>query len=622
MLRSAVAQAVFPRARIVPVAATIAVLAGTWALAGPALASPQRARASSDCSPGAHTLSPHGARLYPDTGNGGYTSVHTDVDMVYDAASDQFLAGNHVVLEDRASECLSSFSLDFERTSHDAKAGPDMSVGSITVNGQPASFTFVQPTYPGDPNGQNDPNPAAHEVSQTDPVGGPEQNPLPPACSPELPSTNAKPDSQDGQQCPANKLVITPATPIPAGSAFNVAVYYTGRPGVHNDGDGTEEGWFWEPDGSLVSTEPVGSEDWMPLNDYPTAKPTYDFYETVEAGKVAIANGLLASKTQGPADAQFPQGSVTWHWESPAPIASYLVQSSVGDYELSEHAGADGVEYYEAQNEAIPPARKKKNLAIMNMQQEVTEYESRFSGPYPFSSDGVVIGTPEVNSGEEEMQTMISFNEGEIELPVLFHENMHQWWGDNVTEGGYDMTFFKEGLADWMERYVFPARELAPETFEAALAARFDRTYRAARAFWRIAPSDPSPYSLFDEAPTYERPAAAYDALRQILGAGNFAAALQQIQRTYGGASITEPQLEAVFHQWLPNQSVACEAHLGQFFTEWFDTAFPARGHPRRPQITGPGLEGPGFYDPSGGCAGAGPRSSRRATRTKVAPAR
>ena len=24
---------------------------------------------------------------------------------------------------------------------------------------------------------------------------------------------------------------------------------------------------------------------------------------------------------------------------------------------------------------------------------------------------------------------------------------MHQWWGDNVTEGGYNLTFFKEGMA-------------------------------------------------------------------------------------------------------------------------------------------------------------------------------
>ena len=73
-----------------------------------------------------------------------------------------------------------------------------MTVQSVTVNGKPASFTFAQPTYPGDPHGQNDPNPAAHEASQVNPVGGPDHNPLPPACSPELPNTRTPPDALDG----------------------------------------------------------------------------------------------------------------------------------------------------------------------------------------------------------------------------------------------------------------------------------------------------------------------------------------------------------------------------------------------------------------------------------------
>ena len=82
-----------------------------------------------------------------------------------------------------------------------------------------------------------------------------------------------------------------------AGAVFRVTVAYTGRPGVHNDGDGTTEGWFRSDkpagDGSFVTTEPVGTEDWMPLNDYPSAKPTYDFYDTVAAGKTVLANGIL-----------------------------------------------------------------------------------------------------------------------------------------------------------------------------------------------------------------------------------------------------------------------------------------------------------------------------------------
>src|SRR6266567_867339 len=323
---------------------------------------------SASCSAGAHTLAPPGSHLYPDTGNGGYTSVHTLVHLVYDTAANEFLPGNSVVLTDRATQCLSSFSLDFERRSGNTNAGPDMTVRSVTVNGKAARFTFVQPTYPGDPHGQNDPNPAAHEASQLNPVGGPHHNPLPPACSPELPNTRTSPDALDGTQCPANKLVITPVAPVPNGSVFTVTVGYTGRPGLHNDGDGTTEGWFRAPDGGFVTTEPVGSEDWMPLNDYPAAKPTYDFYDTVSAGKTGVANGVLESVTRHAPDTQFPGGSATWHWHSRAPIASYLVEDSVGNYTLTSRIGSDGIRYYQAQDASISADQQQKNLAIMNQQ--------------------------------------------------------------------------------------------------------------------------------------------------------------------------------------------------------------------------------------------------------------
>jgi hypothetical protein len=561
------------------------------------------------CSPGAHTLAPDGSRMYPETGNGGYTSVHTDVNMVYDATTNMFLPGNNVALTDQATQCLTSFSLDFERQSANKKDGPDMTVQSVTVNGGPASFTFVQPTYPGDPNGQGDPNPLAHEASQTNPVGGRGSNPLPPACSPELPNTKVDPDSLDGTQCPANKLIITPQAPISDGSMFTVVVSYTGKPGVHNDGDGTTEGWFLAPGGSFVTTEPVASEDWMPLNDYPSAKPTYDFYDTVNAGKTTVANGDLVSTTQNAPDANFAGGSTTYHWHSAAPVASYLVEDSVGNYTFSTRVGSDGITYKEAQDSSITAAQQAANKLIMDQQQDITDFESQFNGPFPFDVDGVVVGAPSA-SFEEEMQTMITFAGGQIGLSTFYHENMHQWWGDNVTESNYTMTFYKEGMAT-LAQYMLTARNAenaagGPGTaagqaaFQASLIAQFNTNYGQGSNFWSEVPSNPTPYTLFDESPTYARPATAYIALWQILGTDSFTKVLQQVQRTYGGGSITEAQWEAAFASALPNQSAACQSLLGQFFTEWFDTAYPS-GTAAKPDITGPGLAGPGFYGSHGG---------------------
>ncbi|MEP7026661.1 MAG: M1 family aminopeptidase, partial [Actinomycetota bacterium] len=431
----------------------------------------------------------------------------------------------------------------------------------------------------------------------------------------ELRSTRtAKRNSQNGEQCPASKLVITPSAPLADGSAFTVTVAYTGRPGMHTDGDGTTEGWFRSDkpagDGGFVTTEPVGTEDWMPLNDHPSAKPTYDFHDTTAFGKTVLANGRLVSTKLHPGDKQFPHGSVTWHWHSAAPVASYLVEDSIGDFRLLQRTAANGVKFYEAQAASLSPSRKWKNLAIMNKQEDITKFEASFNGPYPFSSDGVVVGRPSA-SFEEEMQTMITFAGGQIDTDTLYHENMHQWWGDHVTEANYNLTFFKEGLATLGE-FLFHARTAegragGPGTaagrraFQHSLVAAFNGFYRSAGGFWVAAPSNPTPFSLFDSNSTYDRPGITYVALRQILGPARFDQALRQIQQQYGGKSISQGQLEAGFQRWLPNRDAACTARLGQFFTQWFDTVYPRGGGQHRPQITGPGLDGPDFYG-HGGC--------------------
>ncbi len=596
------------RIRIVLASVVAVGLVALGPVATPASATAQPAT----CSTGARTLGTPGGHLYPETGNGGYRSIHTNIHLVYDATNNRFLPGNGVELIDKATQCLTSFSLDFEPVSSDAVAGPDLVVGSVTVDGAPAAFAFVRPTYPGDPAGPNDPNPAAHQVSQATPVGGPQHNPFPPACSPELTTAQATtPDIQDGEPCPANKLVVVPSRPIRRGATFSVTIAYTGRPGIHHDGDGDSEGWFRASGGSLVTTEPVGTEAWMPLNNFPTAKPTYDFYDTVAKGKTAVANGDLVSLTAHAADTEFPTGSVTWHWHSPAPIANYLVEQSIGNYKLTRRTGATGVVFYEAQDAAIPAAQQATNLAVMNLQESITDFESQFNGPYPFASAGVLIGTPPA-SFEEEMQTMITFAGGKINTSLLYHENMHQWWGDNVTESGYDMTFYKEGLASVAQdlytaetaadRAGGPSTAAGRAAFEASLVQRFDTVYASTSSIWTGAPSDPTPATLFSQLDTYIRPEAAYLALRQIVGPTAFDRALQNIQRERGGGNIDEAQLETAFHKVMPNRSRACSERLDAFFSAWFDTAYPSGGGINRPQLTGPGLTGPGFYDATGGC--------------------
>jgi hypothetical protein len=168
------------------------------------------------------------------------------------------------------------------------------------------------------------------------------------------------------------------------------------------------------------------------------------------------------------------------------------------------------------------------------------------------------------------------------------------------------MTFFKEGMATLSEAlFVARTAETAAggsssptgqAAFEQSLATSFKNDYDSKGSFWTQAPSNPTAGTLFSSSATYNRPAAAYIALRQILGHARFVEAMRAIQTSYGGSSITEPQLKTAFRRWLPQSSAGCQRRLTRFYRQWFDTAYQQGGGPNRPRITGPGLEGTNFY--------------------------
>ncbi|WP_084286159.1 M1 family aminopeptidase [Solirubrobacter soli] len=597
---------------------------------GTVATSKARASQAPACSPGARTLSEPGNKVWPELGNGGYKSIHTDIFTVYDAVTNKFLPGNHVELTQQATQCLTEFSLDFDRknniSSTAATPGPDMTIQSITIDGVPATFAHKQPTYAGDPNGLDDPNPLAHQASNTNPVSA--TNPNPPACAPI--NNNA---SSQGAACGDTKLVITPAQPIPNGTTFKVVINYTGQPGIRSNPSLGNEGWFRNntptADGAMVTNEPSGSMAWMPLNNQASVKPTYDIHTTinydpalvvngVDGNRVAIGNGRLVSKVVNPPDANFPTGgSRTFNWHSAEPIASYLVENSIGHFDESERmASAGDVIYYEYQGSNITASRKVTNKAIMDMQEDITHFqEQQVNGPFQFNANGIVVAAPSA-SFEEEMQTKIVFVGGSIgtTAQTFSHENMHQWWGDAVSYAQPKYTFFKEGYAD-MSEYLFLAdvagKAAGPvgsaaynAAFEAAIVTRWNGRYQTTQNnFWSVIPADPTSGNLFSNPNTYNRPGQSYIALRAILGADNFRKASTEIQTTYRYGAVVPQDEIAIFHKWMPNKSIGCSNKLDAFFKQWWFTSYTgsaAAGN--RPQITGPGLAGGGFYDANGGC--------------------
>ena len=289
-------------------------------------------------------------------------------------------------------------------------------------------------------------------------------------------------------------------------------------------------------------------------------------------------------------------------------VASYLLTNSIGSFDLAQQT-VDGIKYYWAVPSSITAARRRRTRRSPTSSRTSPQFQSQFNGPFPFTSNGVVIGLPSASFAEE-MQTKITFPDGASSTPsvgTLAHENMHQWFGDNVSEAAFNLTFWKEGWATVGE-YLNTARTAANNAgglgtpagnaaFDTSLINRFNTNYGTTSSTSGPARPRTRPSAACSPASsTYTRPGTAYLALRQILDASasrpasdRWIAAMKQIQSQYGGGVITEPQLEAVFHQWLPNQSAGCHAQARSVLHPVVRHRLPAPDDgTNKPQITGP----------------------------------
>jgi len=247
------------------------------------------------------------------------------------------------------------------------------------------------------------------------------------------------------------------------------------------------------------------------------------------------------------------------------------------------------VDYRLLQDRGIPRIDRRDNAPILARLDRTTRFLERWSGRFPFPTDGAAVTVP--GESDMEMQTMSIFSNGGIDLPTLYHENMHQWWGDNVSQATYNMVFFKEGLATLAELFhQAESRRLKtgrPAEFRRSLVRQFTRVYRYGDGFWSQAPSRPRPDTYFSGSSTYLRPGAAYTALYLNLGESRFRAALAEL-RNHDGGTVNRHQWQSAFTDQAGN--ARCRTSLGRFFTQWFDVAYRhGRG---RPRLTGPGLPG------------------------------
>ena len=378
------------------------------------------------------------------------------------------------------------------------------------------------------------------------------------------------------------ELVITPRQPIRNGDTFLVTVsHYVAVPTAPDNSDFSTEAFFYTPDGSATAGQPNFAHYFLPSNDHPSDKATFDFRFDVPAGETAVANGVLAAKWTS-------AGRTHWVYVQRQPMATELIQLAVGNYDITPDGIQSGVPVRDVTAKPItaqilPDLQPFTGPQLAWLQARV--------GRYPFDLYGSLVVQADLGFALETQTLELidtswfdDFDQGVWE-PTELHEMTHMWFGDSVSPKTWSDLWLNEGHASWYEfLYAEQKGELADDTQDypdPTGYATFDELMKAVYAHgdqWRhdsgpvAAPT--SADTLFD-LQRYHGGALVLYALRQVVGAATF----QRIERAwvqrYAGQSASTDDFIALASQ-------VSGRNLTGFLRNWlYGTKTPPMpGHP------------------------------------------
>lgn len=190
----------------------------------------------------------------------------------------------------------------------------------------------------------------------------------------------------------------------------------------------------------FTQSESISARSWIPLQDSPAIRFTYD-------AQVQVPPGTMALMSAENPTARLADGHYTFHM--PIAIPSYLMALAVGDYEFRATGPRTGV--YADPTVLAEAAQELDEVDVM-MQAAETLY-----GPYAWGRYDVLIlppsfplggmenpkltfATPTILAGDKSLVSMIA------------HELAHSWSGNLVTNASWNDFWLNEGVTTYVER--------------------------------------------------------------------------------------------------------------------------------------------------------------------------
>lgn len=260
-----------------------------------------------------------------------------------------------------------------------------------------------------------------------------------------------------------DQLVVACSPPLARGTDARVAVYYSGAPEIGLYWIPTEKGI---PDQRLEVWSQGEGEDnrhWIPCNDYPNEKATFEGRFRVAKGYSALSNGALVETRE-------VGGKTEFHWKLDQPQVSYLIVLAVAKYKIFEQTAGDlPLTYW------VPPNTDDATiLRGYGLTPDMIEYfEKEIGIDYPYAKYAQVSVQDYIYGGMENttatvmnMRTLYDERAAltRTEQNLVAHELAHQWWGDMLTCREWSHMWLNEGFATYYA-YLYKAHHDGDDAF-------------------------------------------------------------------------------------------------------------------------------------------------------------
>ena len=477
--------------------------------------------------------------MFPNQGNSGYDALHYDIDLSVNVAvsatngavaTTTFSSATTTVRAATTGAPLSSYAFDFQGSAS-TLAASTLNVNSVTVNGEPATFSRIENTT----------------------------------------TSNATTD--------VHKLIVTPATPVDG--TFTTVVKYSGIPVKHTDTDGSSEGWNATTDGATFVNQPIGAMTAFPNNNTPGDKATYTISVnapsklTTSATAISAnpglkdaavaSNGELISKTPS------EDGSrTTWVWDQKKPMATMSTLISIGRYDVYESditlASGRVLHEWTFIDPAISAGNQQITQTTRTQIKPIIDFFETKYGAYPGNSVGFVTDVvPNTINYALETQDR-SFFPNSADLGTTIHELAHQWFGDAISPRVWNDIWISEGTATYTEQQV--AYESAGSTTVDTEQYYYNlwNSTGSSSGVWTTPPAKMTLASQLFGSQVYTRGAMTLEALRTSIGSVKFTQLMSEWHSRYSGTSRGTSEFIALAEE-ISGRS------LTTFFNTWLFTA-------------------------------------------------